>query len=142
MAERKEMLRKNGVVFALWDGENLQLEVRKKPGNFFGLTIIPGGKVEKGESFEDALFREVREEYGIEVLKYCALGNFVEIEDGGIVNTRKLFLVTRWDGELDNPENINGHIGVSIKEAFTYCKHPSAKTFLSAIWKGISGLST
>jgi 8-oxo-dGTP pyrophosphatase MutT (NUDIX family) len=142
MAERKERLEKNGVVFALWDGKNLQLEVRKKPGNFFGFTIIPGGKVEKSESFEDALLREVKEEYRIEVLEYYTLGDFTEIEDGGIVNTRRLFLVTRWNGELGNPEKINDHIGVPIEKAFGLSNHPLTKTFLDVIQKEIFKLST
>lgn len=142
MTERKEELERNGVVFALWDGENLQLEIRKKPGKFFGFTIIPGGKVEKDESFEDALLREVKEEYEIEVLEYRILGDFTEIEDGGIVNTRRLFLVTQWDGELANPENINDHIGVPIEEAFGLCSHPLTKSFLSVIQKETPKLST
>jgi len=115
MAERRETLKKNGVVFALWDGENLQLEVRKKPGNFFGFTIIPGGKVEKSESFEDALLRETKEEYGIEVLKNYPLGN---------------------------PEKINDHIGVPIEKAFGLSNHPLTKTFLDVIQKEIFKLST
>ena len=36
--------------------------------------LIPGGKIEEGESYEDAVHREIREEMGIEVYDLVFLG--------------------------------------------------------------------
>ncbi len=44
-----------------FDGDNKLLMIREKNG----LWEVPGGKVTKNESFEDALIRECQEEMGI-----------------------------------------------------------------------------
>lgn len=75
MKERRTVSEKHGVIFALWDGMKIQLEGRTMPGiKFYGYTIVPGGAVEISETLEEALSREVREEYGVEVLEYKKLG--------------------------------------------------------------------
>ena len=49
------------------DGEILLLKVRSKSKHDAGLWEIPGGKVKKGEFFDDALRREYLEETGLEI---------------------------------------------------------------------------
>ncbi|MBI2323997.1 MAG: NUDIX hydrolase [Chloroflexi bacterium] len=48
------------------DGRGRVLLVRQRGGPFRGTWLLPGGGLEAGESFEDALRREVREETGLE----------------------------------------------------------------------------
>ena len=49
------------------DGEVLLLKVRSKSSHDAGLWEIPGGKVKKGEFFDDALRREYMEETGLKI---------------------------------------------------------------------------
>lgn len=53
-----------GLVFR---GGTLLITQRPAGGHLAGLWEFPGGKREAGESFEDCLRRELREELGIEV---------------------------------------------------------------------------
>ena len=53
-----------GLVFR---GGRLLITQRPAGGHLAGLWEFPGGKREAGESFEDCLRRELREELGIEV---------------------------------------------------------------------------
>ena len=59
---------------ALIDVEGRVLLAQRPAGKAMaGLWEFPGGKVESGESVEDALRRELREELGIEVIRSSAL---------------------------------------------------------------------
>ena len=55
------------------DGKILLIE--KKKGHGRGKWNGPGGKIEAGESPEEAMVREVKEEVGIDVLSYRLLGH-------------------------------------------------------------------
>jgi len=50
------------------DGEILLLKVRSQSKHDAGLWEIPGGKVKKGEFFDDALRREYLEETGLKII--------------------------------------------------------------------------
>lgn len=51
-------------------GERMVIVFNKKNGSW----ILPGGTIENGESWDDTLIREVKEESNMEVLKYRPLG--------------------------------------------------------------------
>ena len=56
------------VVGAVFERDGRVLACRRAPGKTdAGLWEFPGGKVEPGETHEDALAREIREELGVEV---------------------------------------------------------------------------
>ena len=51
----------------VWKKGRMLIDQRKPEGLLGGLWELPGGKVEPGETREDAVVREVREEVGLEV---------------------------------------------------------------------------
>lgn len=51
----------------IWDGDRLLIARRREEGLLGGLWEFPGGKQKPGESLEECLQRELREELGIEV---------------------------------------------------------------------------
>lgn len=58
-------------------------------------VLFPGGVVEDGESIEQGLVREMKEELGVTIQKYSFLSSH-QYEDGHI---NHFFVVTQWDGE-------------------------------------------
>jgi 8-oxo-dGTP diphosphatase len=73
-----------GVGAVVWDGQRVLLIRRDQPPAK-GAWSVPGGLVELGESAEDAVRREVKEEAGIDVEVGPILGLFepVEFDDDG-----------------------------------------------------------
>lgn len=59
------------------DGEKRFLVAKRKGGEHDGLWEFPGGKFEEGETKNDTIVREIKEELGIDVTPRKNLGVFV-----------------------------------------------------------------
>jgi len=84
------------VVCGLFVRDDELLIVRRKPGGRHGGSWeFPGGKIEPGESAEQALLRELAEELGVAV----AVGRFVGESADGFIRLRG-YLIREWCGEI------------------------------------------
>ncbi len=89
----------------IWRGGEY-LAVRRPPGKpMAGFWEFPGGKVEPGETLEQALVRELDEELGIRVQE-CAFWQSVEHAYPHLLVRLHFFHVREMDGE---PRSREGH---------------------------------
>jgi len=80
------------------DGRILMAQ-RPKGKSFEGLWEFPGGKLEVGETPEQAIVRELREEIGIEPCERCLQPfSFISHAYEGFNILMPLFLCRQWDG--------------------------------------------
>lgn len=88
------------VACALIDADNRVLIAQRPEGKPMpGLWEFPGGKIEDGETPEDALIRELAEELGIVVKKPClAPLTFASHDYPDFHMLMPLFICRRWDG--------------------------------------------
>lgn len=85
------------------DGRVL-LAQRNRPPELAGRWELPGGKVEPGESVEDALLRELREELGIEVRGGERFGPAVPLPGGSVLCAYRVELVAGEPEAFDHTE--------------------------------------
>jgi len=96
----------------LFDGEGRLMTVRRNQEPQAGLLDLPGGFVEFGETAEEALAREVREELGVTV---CGIEYYRSIPNkylyGGVLyHTLDIFLKCRLEDGADNKIRIDDEI--------------------------------
>jgi 8-oxo-dGTP diphosphatase len=70
------MSRRVGAIVACVDASGRVLLVRQRGGPFAGAWLLPGGGVEDGESPEDAVRRETREETGCELTQLAHVATY------------------------------------------------------------------
>lgn len=84
------------------DGKYLMLHrIKKKQDPNAGKWIGVGGKFEPGESAEECLLREVREETGLELVAYEKRGEILFSADGWEDEMMHLYTATEFRGELN-----------------------------------------
>ncbi len=88
------------VACALVDADHRVLIAQRPEGkSLAGLWEFPGGKIEEGESPEDALIRELREELGIETKTAClAPLSFASHSYENFHLLMPLFVCRKWQG--------------------------------------------
>lgn len=94
------------VACALVDADNRVLIAQRPQGkSLAGLWEFPGGKVDAGESPEEALIRELREELGIEAKAAClAPLTFASHAYEDIHLLMPLYVCRRWTGFPESRE--------------------------------------
>ena len=89
------------VLCLIEDGDKILLQNRVKK-DWRGYAL-PGGHVEPGESFVDAVIREIKEETGLTILNPRMVGvKQFPLENGRYVVL--LFKATKWSGDLVSSE--------------------------------------
>jgi 8-oxo-dGTP diphosphatase len=92
---------------ALVDADNRVLIAQRPQGkSLAGLWEFPGGKIEDGETPEDCLIRELREELGITTWKSClAPLSFASHTYDDFHLLMPLYICRRWEGTVRNREH-------------------------------------
>ncbi|MEK6902619.1 MAG: NUDIX domain-containing protein [archaeon] len=97
------------VAFLLVKNNKMLIEKRKMskkvdPGKF----VIPGGGIEKGETIEESLLREVKEELTVRPIQYHFLVT-LPYQSSGLKFNLHYFLVTEWTGKITSNEAESVH---------------------------------
>ncbi len=94
------------VAVALIDADNRVLISKRPEGKqLAGLWEFPGGKLDAGETPEDALIRELREELDIELCRDClAPLTFASHTYDDFHLLMPLYICRTWEGEIDPRE--------------------------------------
>lgn len=82
--------------------ENKYLLVQEKQEKAYGLWNFPAGKVDKGESFEQAAIREAKEETGYDVELVRKIGIFQTMPEHAVKHVFEAKII---GGELNFPKD-------------------------------------
>jgi len=108
LEERQEIKRpaeKEGVIFLLYkEGKFLIVKNIKPKSGFYGHFIFPGGEIEKAELAEQAVIREVNEEFGVNPKDVILLDTFEDVTLNLGYHRFHAYLVLDFEGEVKNKE--------------------------------------
>ena len=92
---------------ALVNSDNqILIAQRPKEKHLSGLWEFPGGKVEKNESPENTLIRELKEELNVNINQKCVAPlTFSEFDYKEFNLLLLLYVCRRWDGDPESMEN-------------------------------------
>ena len=92
---------------ALINSDNqILIAQRPKEKHLSGLWEFPGGKVEKNESPENTLIRELKEELNVNINQKCVAPlTFSEFDYQEFNLLLLLYVCRRWDGDPESMEN-------------------------------------
>ena len=77
------------------------ISLRKNKKEYDGCWEYPGGKVEKDETLEQAVIREIKEEINLEISKNCiAPLTFVVDQRGESETVLFLYVCRKWEGSI------------------------------------------
>jgi len=129
------------VACALVDPDGRVLIARRPEGKAHaGLWEFPGGKTEPGESPEQAVVRELREELGVEPCESC-LQPFAfaseRLEDGRHL-LMPLFVCRRWDGYV-RPTEHSETAWVEASALMTYPMPPADRPLAAELRDRLHG---
>ena len=118
-------------VGVIWKNGKILISKRRENGLLGGLWEFPGGKVESGETVQQALTREIKEELAIDILRAEPL-----IEHSHDYGDKSVLLDVWWIDAFDGTPT--GHEGQTIKwvdiAALDYYEFPAAnKIIVTAI---------
>jgi 8-oxo-dGTP diphosphatase len=118
------LIRKNGKIF---------LAKRPKNKEMGGLWEFPGGKLEKGESWQTALKRELKEELDIEIKEALFLGK-VEYDYENFTVELSLLEVKDFDGKIKLKEAEDG-VWIKPEELSKYKLTPADQKLIEKLKK-------
>ncbi|XP_016429594.1 8-oxo-dGDP phosphatase NUDT18-like [Sinocyclocheilus rhinocerous] len=104
--QKKPVTRKNtcfAVCAVIFNSKNEVLMIQEPKAVCLGSWYLPAGRMEDGESIEEALKREVKEEAGID----CQPITMLQIQEKGPSWIRFAFLAEKTGGSLKTPEEAN-----------------------------------
>ena len=118
---------------ALINSDNqILIAQRPKEKHLSGLWEFPGGKVEKNESPENTLIRELKEELNVNINQKCVAPlTFSEFDYKEFNLLLLLYVCRRWDGDPESMENnpikwvksnkLRGYKMPPADDSFIYC---------------------
>ncbi len=115
-------------VFQNNDNEILLIQ-RPKDKPMPGLWEFPGGKIEFGETPEQALIREIKEEIALKPTQFKSLA-FVSHSYATFHIILLPYLVTEWSGELNLLEQQQGYIWVDLKNMKEFSKPAASEKII------------
>lgn len=108
------------------ENEGKYLYVRNSYG--YKRITFPGGRIDKGESPEDAAIREVKEEIGIDLVNLKSIGNYVSTAEGKQDNIRIFY------GQSKTDELVVDRFEIEETGWFTKNKLPDFGPIAKNIW--------